>query len=126
MKNIAITENHLYKKAYRRGGHAAGKCVVVYVLRDAHARLLQKANPMKTAINRVGISVPKKFGSAVERNRAKRIVREAYRLIEKSGRLRHGFLVVLAIREGAKGKKMQDVYSELRYALRRLDMLEEA
>lgn len=126
MKNIAITENHLYKKTYQRGSHAAGGCVVMYVLRDTHAHLLMKANPLKRKVNRVGISVPKKFGSAVERNRAKRIIREAYRLLEKESPLKKGYLIVLAVRDGAKGKKMQDVLRELRRCARRLELISDA
>lgn len=122
MKNIAITQNHLYRKTYQRGKHCAAKCVTVYVLKDTHAHLLKKANPLKQTLNRVGISVPKKFGSAVERNRAKRIVREAYRLVEKEDGIRKGFLVVLAIRDGIKGKKTTDVIPELRRAFEKLDM----
>lgn len=78
MKFIAIGENHLYNKAYSKGKRAVSDSVAVYVLRDRHAALLKKQNPLKQTVNRIGISASKKIGGAVRRNRAKRVIREAY------------------------------------------------
>lgn len=124
MKNVAITENHLYSKAYNKGKRYSGKRIAVFVLKDYAAKKLMLANPRKEYINRLGLSVSKKYGGATERVRAKRIVREAYRAIEKdeSAHLKRGFLVVIAIRDGCHGAKSFEVENELRYAFRRLEM----
>ena len=90
MKNIAIKENHLYQKAYTRGKRFVGKHVAIYVLKDYAAGRLMKANPEKCYVNRVGLSVSKKIGGAVVRNRTKRIIRAAYDTVK--GDLRTGFL----------------------------------
>ena len=84
MKNIAIRENHLYNKAYRKGKSYVGRTVAVYVLRDLAADKLAKANPEKVRVNRVGLSVSKKVGGAVQRNRARRVIRRAFWEIEKN------------------------------------------
>ncbi len=125
MKNIAITENHLYSKAYAKGAKFSGRLVAVYVLRDFAAKRLMRANPEKKYINRIGLSVSKKYGKATERVRAKRIVRAALHNIQHDGAicLKTGFLVVIAIREGCRGAKSTEVEKELRYGLRKLDML---
>lgn len=121
MKNIAIKENHLYQKAYRQGKRAVGKTVAVYVLRDYGANRLKKENPEKQFVNRLGLSVSKKIGSAVERNRAKRVMRAAYDTVKP--RLRTGFLIVICAREAIDGKKSTAVAYELENAFRSLNML---
>jgi len=122
VKLRAISENHLYRKAYQSGRRAATRTVCVYVLRDKKANQLRKENPEKKTVNRVGISASKKIGGAVERNRAKRVIREAYRLTEAGIGIKKGNLVVIVAREAATVSKMQDVMRDLQYCLRRLDM----
>ena len=120
MKNVAIKEKHLYNKAYRRGKKSIGKYTAVYVLRDLKAHKVMLANPEKKYLNRLGIAVSKKIGNAVTRNRAKRIIRAAYRSIEAE--LSVGFLVVISAKSDIVGVKSTDVEQDLREAFSRLDM----
>ena len=122
MKNYAIKEHHLYNKTFTKGARAVGKTVAVYVLKDYAAKRLRLANPQKQFLNRVGLSVGKRIGGAVERNRAKRLLREGYRAVKAQG-VKTGYLVVLAARDEIKGKKSQDVAREMLYLFRRLELL---
>jgi ribonuclease P protein component len=122
MKDIAIKEHHLYNKTYKRGKSFVGGLVVVYVLRDLSAERLMKANPQKRYVNRVGLSVSKKLGGAVVRNRVKRILRAG--LAQVKGELKTGYLIVLSARGAATEKKSGDIARELRRAFRTLGMLE--
>ena len=126
MKNIAVTENHLYNKAYTKGQRFFGRLVRVYVLRDLKAKKIMLANPEKEYINRLGISVSKKNGGAVTRNRIKRIIREGYRAIEREDCLKTGFLVIIAAKNEAAEVKSGDIEKELRYAFRKLEMIRSA
>jgi len=123
MKLFPIRENHLYQKAYKKGERAPARSVCVYVLRDRAAERIRKANPMGEYLNRIGISASKKIGGAVQRNRAKRVVREAYRQIGREYDIKRGYLIVIALRTPATVLKMQDVKRDLQYTLKRLDML---
>ncbi|MBO7310060.1 MAG: ribonuclease P protein component [Clostridia bacterium] len=120
MKFPAIKEHHLYNKAYRSGKHFFGRYICVYVLKDLHAKKLQREHPKKEIVNRLGLSVSKKVGGAVKRNRAKRIIRAAYG--EMKNDLRKGFLLVISAKPEIEGRSSADIARELRYAMKKLDM----
>lgn len=123
MKFHAIRENHLFVKAYTGGRRAPAKSCTVYVLKDRKARRIMKDRPDKQYINRIGITASKKIGGAVQRNRAKRVIREALRLIMREYALKTGYLIVIAAREKATVCKMQDVKRDVQSALMRLSMI---
>ena len=122
MKDIAIRENHLYQKTFRRGQRWSGRFVTVSVLKDLHAKRLMKQNPQKQYLNRIGLSVPKREGGAVERNRVKRILRAGLAEVRKAHPLKTGYLIVIATRPGIEHQKSTAVASELRYIFKKLDM----
>lgn len=122
MKDIAIKENHLYNKAYRNGERASQKHVNVYVLRDWGAKRQMLANPEKKYINRIGLSVSKKIGGAVERNRVKRIIRAGLSEARAYGELKTGYLIVIAAKVGAHEASSKDIAAELIHAFERLKM----
>ena len=124
MKDIAITENHLYQKAYRKGERVVGRNTAVYVLRDYTAKRQMLKNPEKKYINRIGLSVSKKLGGAVERNRTKRIIRAGLDIARKRGTLKTGYLVVIAARVGAQDANSEIISRELIRAFEKLDMFE--
>ncbi|MBQ7384481.1 MAG: ribonuclease P protein component [Clostridia bacterium] len=121
MKEIAIRENHLYNKTYSRGRRYVGRYIAVYVLKDLAAKRLMRENPEGKYVNRVGITVSKKIGGAVCRNRSKRIIRAAYRAL--SDELRRGYLVVISARGAIVGRNSQDIEEELSKAFLELGMM---
>ena len=124
MKHAAIKENHLYNKVFRRGDRFIGRLVTVHVLVDYAAKKRMLAHPLKKWTNRIGLSVSKKLGGAVGRNRAKRIIRAALRRVEEETPLKTGKLIVIGARDDIVGKTSADVYRELSAAFRRLDMIQ--
>ena len=123
MKNPAITENHLYLKTFRKGKRFSGRILSVYVLKDYGAERLRRADPLHRIRNRLGLSVTKKVGGAVVRSRVKRILREAYRAVDRETPIKTGFLVVIAARERATGYTSDKLTRELSFALGKLGML---
>ena len=124
MKNTPIKENHLYQKAYAKGKSAPGKYVAVYTLPDRQNHRYVKADPCHRPLNRLGLTTGKKIGGAVVRSRARRLMREAYRLIEDEGGLLYGNLIVIAARAKIADASMQDVKKDLAWCLKRVGLIE--
>ncbi len=123
MKNLAIKEHHLYNKAYKKGRSYIGKLITVYVLKDYTAEKLMRANPEKKYVNRVGLSVSKKLGGAIARNRAKRLIRAGFDVVKPN--LKAGYLIVIGARGAILSKKSTQVALELEAAFRAVGLYEE-
>ena len=68
--SISLKKNHIFRKLYSSKG-VANSYFVLY------------ARPNRSGSNRIGITVSKKLGGAVVRNRVRRRLREVYRLHEE-------------------------------------------
>ena len=62
--------NHIFRRLYSASGHG-------------NSYLVLYARKNRTCTNRVGVTVSKKLGGAVVRNRVRRRLREVYRLHEQ-------------------------------------------
>ena len=92
-----MKDNKAFLRCFRKGRYSAAKGIVCYYF------------PNGTASNCFGISVSKKVGNAVARNRFKRICRAAYRQSESSFPI--GYDIVFAARQGCEGLKSRDIES---------------
>ena len=79
----ALKLNHIFRRLYATQGFANGMLVLY-------------ARPNRLGVNRVGITTGKKLGHAVVRNRARRRLREVYRLNESL--FKPGFDIVVVAR----------------------------
>lgn len=77
-------------------------------------------NKSKTGI-RLGITVSKKVGCAVVRNRIKRLIRESYR--QNEDRLSGGVDIVVVARKRAADANYKDIFAALEYLFSKLSLL---
>ena len=106
----ALKFNHIFQRLY----HSKGYC-------DGYLALYARKN--RTDRNRVGITVSKKLGHAVVRNRTRRRLREVYRL--HLDELKPGYDIILVARGRtltASWKELNDTFLRL---CRKLDLLED-
>ncbi len=97
----ALKLNHIFRRLYSSSGHA-------------NSYLVLYARKNHSAANRVGVTVSKKLGCAVVRNRVRRRLREVYRLNET--RFAPGWDIVVVARSRcvkADFGKLTDAYLSL-------------
>jgi len=108
-KAFRLRFNRDFQNVYKRARYFTGPDLVLYAMAtDCEQR------------SRLGLAISKKAATAVERNRLKRILREICRL-HASEFPAMGFDFILLAREGAIGKRMDDLEHSLRPLLTRFD-----
>ena len=108
----SLKKNNEFQRVYRKGTSQANRYLVMYVLPNQHM------------MNRLGISVSKKVGNSVVRHRVTRLIRESYRLNERS--FRQGLDIVVVARPNAKDKSYQEIESALMHLAGRMKIRREA
>ncbi len=81
---ITLKRNNDFRRLYAKGRSYAGPVLVTYVMK----------NRCRTV--RIGITTSKKIGKAVIRNRSRRVIREAFRMISEE--VRPGYDLVFVAR----------------------------
>ena len=108
---VTLKQNYEFRRLYQKGASSAGSCMVLSCRRN------------KLGHNRLGLTASVKLGHAVVRNRARRRLREVYRL--NSPQLRKGWDIILVARSRtvtASWKELNDTFLRL---CRKLDLLED-
>lgn len=104
-RTFSLKKNQDFKWVYAKGRSHANRILVLYYL------------PNGKDHNYLGISVSKKVGNSVERNRVKRRIRECYRLNED--RIRTGYHMIIIARVRAKNSDYQSIQSAMIHLLKK-------
>lgn len=108
VKSSAIKENKDFRRLYHRGKSKAGASLVTYCMKNRRGE------------TRVGITTSKKIGTAVERNRARRVIRAAFSQLEEGVT---GWDLVFVARSRTTRVKMQVVLADMEKQLTALGVL---
>jgi len=104
-KSRRLTRRRDFREVYEKGRSYANRAAVVYVLHREGTG------------SRVGFSVSRRIGSAVDRNREKRRFREVIRVLCKD--IEPGVDLVFVVRRGAVKMEFQELERSLRDLLGR-------
>ena len=102
MKESFSVKNHYeFRRAYNKGARKGGRYMVVNVVKTSHGE------------SRLGITVSRKFGNSVQRNRFKRLVRESFRTVRSDLLGKYDIIVTARYSERAAAtpqRKLRAVY----------------
>lgn len=101
-----LVNNHEFKRVYNRGGSSVHPLLVTYIFKN------------NKGITRIGLTATKKIGKAVERNRARRVIKAA--IAELKREIPPGYDIVFVARAKTTTVKMQDVLKVLEKHLQNL------
>jgi len=102
----SLRNSREFQAVYKRGRSVVTKYIVMYY----------KKNDLNE--NRIGISVSKKVGNAVIRNRVKRLIKEAFRL--KADSIGQGYDIVFVARVRMNQATFKDTTREMNRVLKEL------
>lgn len=100
-----LASSREFRRTLTEGRRGAADGVICFCLRSERA-----------APPRIGVTTTRKFGGAVARNRAKRVLREAARRLLPD--LAPGTDLVLMATPGSNGKSFQEIVDQARAAAR--------
>lgn len=107
----SLKENYEFRQIYRKGASAAGGSMVIYCRKN------------RLGHSRLGLTASVKIGNAVTRNRARRRLREVYRL--NRDKLQKGWDVILVARGRTAAVSWRELNDTFLRLCRKLDILEE-
>ena len=106
---VSLCKNNDFRRVYANGKSYVSPVVVVYVLKN------------RRKILRVGITTSKKIGNAVQRNRSRRVIREAFRQIMPG--VKSGFDLVFVARGRTPFVKSTEVQRHMEKQLKAAGLL---
>ena len=109
LKRNVLRKKTDFQSIYNRGKSVGDRFVVLFY------------RPNGLVYNRTGFLASKKVGNSVQRNRARRLMRESYRHIKD--KLSCGYDLIIIARNNISGKKCAEVEKSLFSAMKRAGVI---
>ncbi len=110
-KKLILRNQSDFNRVYRRGNSKGSKYVVVLYLRN------------RLDYTRVGFVASKKVGNSVERNKARRLMRESYRFLNED--VASGYDVVFVARNTIQSAGKEEVQKVMNKTLSKCSLIKE-
>ena len=120
MQSVPLKYNYEFSRVYKRGKFSTGRFVTVHCYKRP-AGLKHNLTPISPDIIRVGFCANKKQLGAVGRNRARRLMRESYRLIESG--IPTGIDLIFTLRSTSTVPTFEEISRDMVLNLTRLGCL---
>ncbi|MCR5592344.1 MAG: ribonuclease P protein component [Saccharofermentans sp.] len=121
MKALPLRFNYEFSRVYRRAAFATGRFLTVHVFHRPKG-LKHNNTRIPEDLLRVGFCASKKTMGAVGRNKARRLMREAYRHLEP--RIAQGNDIVITMKNVDELPSYAEVAAEMEAHLSRLKVLD--
>lgn len=108
-KKYKLRKNSQFRAVYKKGSSFSNRYLVLYKKRNGEN------------INKLGISVSKKVGKAIIRNRVKRLIKESYRL--NNSDLKQGYDLIFIARNPSKGKDYKTIEEAVKNLLKKAGLI---
>ena len=99
-----------FRRVYKHGKSFANRYLVMYIMRN------------NLEYNRVGISVSKKVGNAINRNKIRRRIKESYRL-NIDANVKYGYDIVFIARVAIKEADYKDIEKSMTHLIRKAGLI---
>ena len=103
LKRDILRRKDDFTSIYRRGKSVGERCVVLFYKKNS------------LGYNRFAFLASKKVGNSVERNRARRLMKENFRFLRDN--IRTGYDIIFIARNTINGRKAQEVGKSMRNSL---------
>lgn len=100
-----LTKNKEFKNVYKAGRRWSGPFFTMYIKKNG------------SNCTRLGVSVSKRVGNSVVRNRVKRRIKEIFRI--NMGKIKKGFDIVVSTKPAISTAEFKDIEKELKRLLKR-------
>ena len=99
-----------FRKVYKHGKSFANRYLVMYILEN------------KSDSSRIGISVSKKVGNAITRNKIRRRIKEAYRLnIDEN--VKNGYDIIFIARVSCNEAEYKDIDNAINHLVKKSNLI---
>jgi len=107
---VSLNVNNQFLRTYKKGKSVVSSILVLYYVKNRENRF-----------NYLGITVSKKVGKAVLRNRVRRLIYENFR--QRAQKLKKGYNIVFVARSGASEADFYDIGRAMDHILFKSELL---